>query len=155
MPFHDASTILEPYRPGDEISIRQLLTAADLDTDDLLKGIWPNFVVLRINDRIAGAAAIQPCSPIIGLLRSVVLDPKARQLGLGRMLVEEAENLAQSDGLRDIFLLTHTAAPFFTHLGYRPIARREASATIQSTPEFQQLCPDSAVVMRKMISLGL
>ena len=87
MPFHDASTILEPYRPGDEISIRQLLTAADLVTDDLLKGIWPNFVVLRINDRLAGAAAIQPCSPIIGLLRSVVLDPKARQLGLGLSLI--------------------------------------------------------------------
>jgi amino-acid N-acetyltransferase len=51
--------------------------------------------------------------------------------------------------IREIYLLTTTAAEFFTHLGYRQVDRALAPAAIASTKEFSSLCPSTAVFMVK------
>ncbi len=147
--------MLSPYQSGDEAGIQRLLSEADLVVDDLDENSWSHFVVLRRGDQLVGAAAIQPCSSQIGLLRSVVLDPAVRHHGYGRRLVTGAEDLGRENGLRDIYLLTNTAAPFFSLLGYREIDRQSTPDAVQATAEFQQLCPASAVVMRKIRSRPL
>jgi amino-acid N-acetyltransferase len=87
----------------------------------------------------------------VGLLRSLVVDPKCRGGGLGRRLVAAAEALADSRDLRQLWLLTIDAEKFFARLGYRTMARSDAPAAIQSTDEFSSLCPGSAVLMQKRL----
>lgn len=84
-----------------------------------------------------------------GLLRSLVVDPASRGAGLGRRLVDELEARAAGKGVKDLWLLTIDADPFFARLGYIVRGREEAPDSIRGTPEFSSLCPGDAVLMFK------
>jgi amino-acid N-acetyltransferase len=86
------------------------------------------------------------------LLRSLVVTPLARSRGLGRALVSAAERCARSAGASDIYLLTSTAEPFFTSLGYVRTDRSTAPPAIRRTHEFASLCPASASFMHKRLA---
>jgi hypothetical protein len=59
------------------------------------------------------------------LLRSLVVDPRARTTGIGSQLVAHAEAYARARGMPSIYLLTTTAEAFFAARGYahRPSGR--------------------------------
>jgi amino-acid N-acetyltransferase len=86
-----------------------------------------------------------------GLLRSLAVAPSAQRTGLGSTLVRHAERRARERGVRALYLLTHTAQPFFERLGYRVVAREACPASIQSSAEFARLCPASAVLLMKVL----
>ena len=86
-----------------------------------------------------------------GLLRSVVVEESNRNEGLGIALCEALEAHASAAGIDTLYLLTTTVAEFFTDRGYREISRGRAPDPIQQTAEFQFLCPETAVCMRKSI----
>jgi amino-acid N-acetyltransferase len=50
-------------------------------------------------------------------------------------------------GLRRIYLLTETAAPFFARLGFTPVDRDAVDEAVQASEEFSRLCPATAAVM--------
>jgi amino-acid N-acetyltransferase len=50
-----------------------------------------------------------------------------------------------------LYLLTTTAAAFFARHGYETVERDTVPARIRGTTEFDDLCPDSAVCMRKRL----
>jgi amino-acid N-acetyltransferase len=85
------------------------------------------------------------------LLRSLVVDEKARGHRLGSSLVEHAEQYAVTKGVRSIYLLTTTAEAFFKRLGYERMDRSRAPSSIKRTPEFAGLCPASSAFMVKAL----
>jgi amino-acid N-acetyltransferase len=59
---------------------------------------------------------------------------------------------ARSLGVRELYLLTMTAAPFFVKHGFEKVERAKAPASLQGTTEFASLCPVSSVCMRKRLA---
>jgi amino-acid N-acetyltransferase len=87
----------------------------------------------------------------VALLRSLVVANRVRSQGLGSALVHHAEQFAESHKIRSIYLLTPTAEPFFSRLGYRRLDRAQAPTSIARTPEFSQLCPATSAFMCKSL----
>ena len=88
-------------------------------------------------------------SPPYGLLRSLVVDARARRRGVGSRLLAHAEAHARSRGVRWLYLLTTSAEAFFAARGYAFVDRSEAPQIIRFSTEFTTLCPASAAFMVK------
>lgn len=86
-----------------------------------------------------------------GLLRSVAVAPECQGQGLGHVLIDEIEALSAELGVVHLYLLTDTAEPFFSKLGFQHIARERAPSSISSTREFSSICPANAAFMFKAI----
>ena len=86
-----------------------------------------------------------------GLLRSIVIEGPERGHGFGRTLVHGLVAEAEKLGLRDLYLLTQTAAPFFAALGFTACAREAAPPAIAASQQFAELCPASAKLMRRAL----
>ncbi|MFC6823854.1 arsenic resistance N-acetyltransferase ArsN2 [Halopelagius fulvigenes] len=86
-----------------------------------------------------------------GLLRSVAVEESARGEGYGTALCDALEAEARDAGVGTLYLLTTTAAVFFAGRGYEELERADAPAEIRRTTEFEELCPASAVCMRKSL----
>jgi amino-acid N-acetyltransferase len=52
-----------------------------------------------------------------------------------------------------LFALTTTIADWLTRLGYERLSRDNAPAELRQTPEFQDLCPDSAIILQKTLRI--
>jgi N-acetylglutamate synthase-like GNAT family acetyltransferase len=149
-----------PARPTDVPALQDLLERSDLPTagvEQLLSGHADAFVVAETNDaspRVIGAAGVEGSGPA-ALLRSVVVDASLHGRGIGRELVERATERAISSGVTTLYLLTTTAAPYFSRLGYQPIERAAVPSAIASTHEFTTACPSTATVMVKSIRATL
>lgn len=83
------------------------------------------------------------------LLRSLVVAPAARGVGLGGRLVETLERTAFGLGVRRWWLLTATAERFFAARGFRVEARCAAPAAIRATGQFSGGCGSAAVCMTR------
>lgn len=129
---------------ADYPSITRLLTEAALP----LAGLngHDNFLVLCRDSKMIGCAALERYGRS-ALLRSVALEPHARNQGLGRRLVQEALQQARRDGIAEVILLTTTAAPFFERLGFRSIRREEVPEPVRASAEFRGACPDTAAIL--------
>jgi amino-acid N-acetyltransferase len=86
------------------------------------------------------------------LLRSVVVAESARKNGTGRAIVDHLLSRARPNGIRDVWLLTETAEPFFAALGFERRGRDEAPCAIQATSQFSRLCPSSSTLMHRSLS---
>jgi len=140
---------IEPARTSDRLAIEALLVANLLPTDGFELALG-TAVVAREKGRIVGCAAVEPYGPV-GLLRSVCVAEPLRGLGLGSRLVDRAEAVAAARGIAELFLLTETAADWFTRRGYQPGAREAAPAALLGSPEFTVACPVSAALLRKRL----
>lgn len=78
------------------------------------------------------------------LLRSLVVLPDHKGMGHGAALV--AQIVAEAD-VAEFWLLTNTAAAFFTRLGWAVRDRTDAPPAIVASAEFASLCPASATCM--------
>jgi len=85
------------------------------------------------------------------LLRSVVVAPEHRGKGVGEALVHAVVSEAAAQGVRELWLLTETAEPFFSRLGFERVDRAHAPENIAATSEFTTLCPVSAACMKKAL----
>ena len=97
-----------------------------------------------------GVVGIELCGAD-ALLRSLGVRTSYRGMGLGARLVAYAEEYARGQGASTVYLLTTTAAGFFTGLGYAVASRDDAPDGIRSTGEFAEICPASSVFMFKAL----
>lgn len=86
-----------------------------------------------------------------GLLRSVVVEDRARGTGVGTALCTELEARAEAMGVETLYLLTTTAAAFFAELGYERTERTAVPGSIRQTTQFADLCPSTATCMQQSL----
>jgi amino-acid N-acetyltransferase len=104
-------------------------------------------LLARQDGALLGCAGLETYGDL-GLLRSVAVEARARKSGLGRKLVDGVIAAARAHGLRELFLLTSTAGPFFEHLGFVIVPRSAVPPAIAASWEFRTGCPQSALAMR-------
>ena len=138
---------VRPARASELEEIRRLLAVAGLPTAGLETGFPDGFAVIESGERIAASAGVELYGSA-GLLRSVVVEPAARGLGLGAELVAERISWSRARGLRELHLLTTTAADWFARFGFRPSERSSVPEAIRRSIEFVSACPASAIAMR-------
>jgi len=126
----------------------QLLADAGLPTNDLTDLHCQNFFYLGPATAPTGLVGLEMFGDV-ALLRSLVVAPAGRSAGAGTRLVRHAEAQARANGVRQLYLLTTTAAAFFERRGYRTASRDDAPAAIRATREFAGLCPASSAFMSK------
>lgn len=137
---------IRPAAETDLEGIKSLLLANELP----IAGIddhWKTFLVAHDGDVIVacgGAEAYQ----FAALIRSVVVQPAYRKLGLGRKIVRQLLDRLASRGLREFYLLTTTAEAYFKKRGFKPIDRDEVHPQLLSSRQFQDACPENAICMR-------
>ena len=85
------------------------------------------------------------------LLRSVAVQPSDRNKGVGEKLLHRIEDLARSRGINAIYLLTETASGYFIKKNYQQITRNKVPDDVLGSTEFSFVCPQSAIVMKKIL----
>jgi amino-acid N-acetyltransferase len=140
--------LLTPIAATDA-DFRRCLAAAKLPTADLIGSGKRYFLLLEAGEcRGYGGFEMRGAH---ALLRSIVVEGRERGHGYGRTLVHGLVAEAAKLGLKDVWLLTETATPFFAALGFAPHAREAAPPEIASTQQFTELCGASAKLMRREI----
>ncbi len=74
--------------------------------------------------KLIGYVALHIHSPTLAEIRSLIVDEKARGLGVGKQLVEFCKDEAKALGVKEILVLTYIA-DFFKKLGFLEIAKDE------------------------------
>jgi amino-acid N-acetyltransferase len=141
---------LNIYRKPAESHVRRLLAEAELPTSDLSPLHLEHFFACGPIDAPQGVVGLELYGNV-ALLRSLAVSTGSRGNGYGKALIAHAERYARSQGVREVYLLTTTAAELFERLDYRRIERESAPDVIGQTEEFSALCPSSSVFMVKML----
>ncbi len=128
-----------------------LLRANHLEVSDISDSLPPHFFGIRQSEHLVGVVGIELFGSA-GLLRSLAVSPGFRARGLASQLVAFCEVFAGTHGVQTLYLLTTTAAPLFSKLGYVQAERQSAPEAIRSTPQFCGLCPSSSAFMCKPLS---
>ena len=127
-------------------AVRSLLRQASLPVDGLEEQFGPCYVLAREAGGVVGALGIERYGAY-GLLRSAVTAPSWRGRGLGQALTRERIAWARAQKLKALYLLTTTAADFFSRFGFRRVERPAVPEEIRRSREYSSACPDSATVM--------
>lgn len=140
---------------GDQVT--QLLDDNQLPTEDLNNHNMEHFFWCGEKDTLKAVIGLEILeadgkNEQVGLLRSLAVSSSARGLGYGSALVKRLEEYARAMGIEHLYLLTDTAEDYFLKKGYTKIQRESVSDAIKRTKEFSELCPATAVVMRKSLS---
>lgn len=131
-------------------AVTRLLTEAGLPSSDLTAAHLANFFGCGSTSAPDGIVGVELYESV-ALLRSLAVSASCRGRGCGTELVAQAERFAQSQGAKDIYLLTTTAERFFERLGYARVQREAAPVAIQHTQEFSTLCSSSSTLMAKRL----
>jgi len=131
-------------------AIRALLEASQLPVADLTPSALPRFFGIEQEGALAGVIGLERHGHA-GLLRSLAVTPGQRGTGLGGALVAHLERAAAREGITELWLLTTTAESFFRKLGYDVGVRSAAPERIQQSREFHDICPSTAVCMRRAL----
>ena len=130
--------------------LRSALRKAGLPADDVDDARLLFWRFESLNDVPAGFGGLE-IHDGDALLRSVVVLPPLRRIGIGRAIVAKLETEAAARNCRAVYLLTAVQADFFARLGYAPCGRTEVPDGIRARLQFTSLCPASADVMVKRL----
>lgn len=149
MTVHDIS--IRAAQALDLAVVQRLLSAAHLPTDGLEEQFGDAYAIAECDGQAIGAEGIEIYGEA-GLLRSAVVDSAWRGKGVGDALTQDRLRWAAKRGLREVWLLTTTAADYFPRFGFERAARETAPAAMQRSREFAEACPASAVAMRRTLA---
>jgi amino-acid N-acetyltransferase len=141
---------IQAAKAGDLPDMLALLKASALPVAGIESHVETALVV-RDSGRLLGCAAVEVYGQA-GLLRSVAVEAGHRGEGLGEQLTKAALELARKRGVRNIYLLTTTAAHFFPRFGFTAIPRTELDPALEQSEELRGACPASALAMRASLS---
>lgn len=141
---------IEHAQPEDLPAILALLAQHELPPDGLAEHLSQTLVA-RAGDQVIGSAALEVYGSE-ALLRSMAVAADRRGLGLGGQLTTAALDLARASGVREVYLLTTTAAGFFPRFGFAPVERAAVASAIHQSLEWTSACPASAqVLVRRLV----
>lgn len=147
----DSELVLELGCSSDLGAVASLLGANDLPTADVEQHL-ETFVLAKLHGDLVGVVGVEIYCEV-GLLRSLCVGESHRGRGTGRALLSAIDSVMATRGVRDVYLLTTTAARFFEREGFATIPRDLAPPAICQTMEFRSLCPESATFMGKGVPL--
>ncbi len=130
--------------------LQALLSAHQLPDEDCADPVL-FFCAIFDGDELIAAGGLEPAGSC-ALLRSVVVRPDYRALGLARRIINHLLARAAGEGRQEVYLLTETAEKYFSVQGFQPVERSEVPAAIARTRQFSTLCPQSACCMRMLLS---
>jgi amino-acid N-acetyltransferase len=130
---------------GDAADVLSLLCAAGLPEAGVLEANVC-FFVADLNGAVIGAAGLE-IHGRDGLLRSVVVQAGLRDREIGRRLTVQVIAAARAANVRDLYLLTTTAARYFRRYGFVHLDRPSVSPEVQNSHEFREACPATATAM--------
>jgi amino-acid N-acetyltransferase len=136
-------------RPAEE-SAKAILASCSLPTEDLTANSFNHFFACGSEATPTGIVGVELYGDV-ALLRSLAVLPEMQGAGCGKRLVAAAESYAAENGVKEIYLLTTGAEPFFRSLGYEVVNRDRTPGPIRSTSEFSSVCPSTAAVLRKQL----
>lgn len=148
-----ATLIVRRARAEDRPRVEQLLEAEHLPLAGLAEHFGAYWVAVTALG-VAGAIGMERFGDV-ALLRSAVVAAEARSRGVGALLTARLLSEASAAGVKNIYLLTTTAAEFFERLGFRRVAREELPAALSASEELRGACPDSAVAMAYDLTRGV
>jgi N-acetylglutamate synthase-like GNAT family acetyltransferase len=145
----DGDVTIRPAGPRDFPQAAALLAGSGLPLDGLEERFSHALVASR-GEEIVGCVALEIYEDQ-ALLRSLVVAPDERGRRLGERLTSGVLRLAREVGIRDVYLLTETAATFFPRFGFAAEDRSGAPPAIRESVEFRAACPASAVLMHSRV----
>ena len=141
-------TTVRMAQDADYAEVLNLLRQASLPGDGVQEHFKQFIVARNAEDDLVGCVGLELHNDL-ALLRSLAVSESERGKGLGRELVLEAMSLAREKQMREIVLLTTTAAKFFEgFFGFEPVPRSTYDVSLAASPEWQLPACSSAVCMR-------
>jgi amino-acid N-acetyltransferase len=127
----------------------ELLKKNNLPTQDINPGT--QLFVVEEGDNVIATVAVE-YDYNDALLRSLSVSEEKRSSGIGAELVDFIEDYVRMQGVRTIYILTTTAAGFFSRRGYTLIDRSNVPPFIKDTKEYSVICASSSTLMKKKLS---
>ncbi|HEV7555768.1 MAG TPA: GNAT family N-acetyltransferase, partial [Kofleriaceae bacterium] len=131
-----------------EVRTELIVASVDMTTEPARDDQFGSFFVLRNEDGITGAVALE----VFGddaILRALAVDPRYRGAGYGWMLADMAVTQARYRGVRRIYLLTATASDFFAaKFGFRVVDRSTVAKQVATSETFAEPSATAQVAMR-------
>src|SRR5687768_13409978 len=116
-------------KPADLAAALELLEKSALPTEGVADH-FESYVIATSGDSVVGLAGMEVYGQD-ALLRSVAVAEPFRGTGIASALVEDRLKWARARRLRDVYLLTTTAAQFFPKFGFAEVERDSAPAEMQ------------------------
>jgi amino-acid N-acetyltransferase len=126
--------------------VERLLETASLPIGGLRDQFPAGYVVANDAGTIVGCAGLETHARA-ALLRSVAVSAQYRNAGIGRALVGDRIAAAKAARLDAVYLLTTTAAEYFSRMGFVPTDRARVPVAIAASAEFAGICPSSAACL--------
>ena len=135
---------------GDDPRLLSALQSAALPIDDLTEPGRTFFAYRTSAGQLIGYGGYEALGENV-LLRSIVVLPEARSKAVGRNLVALLQRRAFDEGARRAWVLTSSATSFFEKVGFKPVSRGDAPATVLATRQATSLCPADAALLARTI----
>jgi N-acetylglutamate synthase-like GNAT family acetyltransferase len=120
------------------------LSIAGLPTNDL--GHGGRYYAFDDDHLLVGFGGLEGSGPD-QMIRSVVIPLRLQGRGYGQAVVDGLVRQAVEEGVERLWLLTTSADPFFSRVGWRAEERASAPDAVRTSRQFSGLCPASAVLM--------
>ena len=140
-----ARKAIEP-KEYDEIS--ELLKSHGLPTADLHQDQIVLFGFYE-GEQLIASGAIEDADDC-KLIRSVAVREDSKRRGFGSNVLRYLENAVREAGNSEVFIITEIPEYFDKH-SYESISRDKTPEPIRETEEFSELCPDTAIIMKKKV----
>jgi N-acetylglutamate synthase-like GNAT family acetyltransferase len=112
-----------------------------------------DFLIAVRELRLLGCAGLEQYGDV-ALLRSVAVVGAEEGRGVGEALVRRTLSTAAAQGVREVYLLTTTAAGYFPRFGFQVVERSALPAALEASTELRGACPASATAMRLTLEGG-
>lgn len=150
IPLYMTSTItIRPASATDFHKACALLQSEALPTIDLRPELQHFFLAFD-QEQAIGLIGLDPYGSS-GLLRSMIVLPVYRNHGVAARLIATLEAHATGLGIRQLFLITNTAAGYFQQKGFGMVQRDALPGDLATSAEFNGLCPESSTIMTKSL----
>ncbi len=138
-------TTIRSAREEDYEVFINLLTQAKLPTEGVREH-YDSFFIAEYNAAVVGGIGLEIYGDT-ALLRSAVVRPEMRNMGVGSLLYDHLIVFARERKIKKLVLLTTTADRYFERKGFQRIDRSMVKKEIAESAEFISACPKSAVCM--------
>lgn len=129
---------------SDISEIKEILTRSNLPTVGVEKAV-EHFLIAESGQVIGviGVLLEEPKS----LLRSFAVSPLHRSKGVGGLLVTEMLKELKKQEIKEVYLLTETAADYFTRIGFSEIYRAKMPLNLLKESGLDKACPCTSKCM--------